>query len=106
MTKPRSGRSESARAKPALTGDGSPADCSSPAVTAVLEYCGYTTLRTRNRQIWKCVWPKIVMSYKNVLYDLNTKFSTKFSTSVHNQCVHTAVEQPVGLLNLVLPSTN
>jgi len=38
MTKPRSGRSESARAKPALTGDGSPADCSSPAVTAVLEY--------------------------------------------------------------------
>jgi hypothetical protein len=53
------------------------------------EYCGYTTLRARNRQIWKCVWPKnmfylydiIMMSYKNVLYDLNTKFSTKFSTS-------------------------
>jgi hypothetical protein len=52
----------------------------------VLEYCGYTTLRTRNRQIWKCVWPKIVMSYKNVLYDLNTEFSTKFSTtSVYTQ---------------------
>ena len=35
MTKTRSGQSESARAKPALAGDGSPADRSSPAVTAV-----------------------------------------------------------------------
>ena len=39
MTKTRSGRSESARAKPDLAGDGSPADRSSPAVTAVQLYC-------------------------------------------------------------------
>jgi hypothetical protein len=71
-------------------------------------YCGYTTLRTRNRQIWKCVWPKNTMSYKNVLYDLNTEFSTstKFSTSTTSVCTHTAVEQPVGLLPSGLPSTS
>jgi hypothetical protein len=45
-----------------------------------LVYCGYTTYWARNRQIWKCVWPKNTMSYKTVLYDLNTEFSTKFST--------------------------
>ena len=47
----------------------------------VLEYCGYTTKWNWNGQIGKCVWPKNNRSYKNVLYDLNTKFSTKFSTS-------------------------